>query len=576
MQPVDLTTLRAICAELRKGWLPARLEQVYQRDRATISLALRTLKGRDWLTLSWHPQAARICLDDAPPRTPDTFTFSDQLRHQLQGLALTAMPLISPWERVINFQFAPRPDDPPLWHLYAEIMGKYSNIILTDANQQIITAAHQVSAEKSSLRPIQTGHIYEPPPPLTGSIPNVEESQETWQEKVSLIPTQLKQQLLKTYRGLGPNLVKAMIQRADLNPQQTTDTLTQENWNTLFQIWQEWLHILESEQFQPGWTENGFTVLGWGMIEPVSSIQTIIKDYYTEQLNQQVFKQLHHQLFQKVSNLIKKQTQKQETFQQRLKQSDEAEIYRQRGDLLMAYSYQWEPGMDAIELPDFETGDFISIPLNPEKNAIQNAQSYYKRHQKLKRARTAVEPLLGETNQEINYLQQVEAALKQLKDYQQGEDLQTLKEIQEELIEQGYIIPQRERSTSQATQPITYYSPHSYEVLVGRNNRQNDQLTFRLATDYDLWFHAQEIPGSHVLLRLPAGAIPDEKDLQFVANVAAYHSRGRESQQVPVIYTKPKYVYKPKGAKPGMVIYDRETVIWGTPQPNISPLSKTP
>jgi predicted ribosome quality control (RQC) complex YloA/Tae2 family protein len=565
MQPVDLTTLRAVCAELRMGWLPARLEQVYQRDRATIALALRTLKGRDWLTISWHPQAARVCIDEAPPRTPDTFTFSDQLRHQLQGLALTAMPLLSPWERVIDFQFASRPDDPPLWHLYAEIMGKYSNGILTDAKQQIITAAHQVSPEKSSLRPVQTGQTYEPPPPLTGTIPSREESQESWQERVSLIPGQLKRQLLEPYRGLGPNLVTAMIQRAGLNPKQTTDTLTAEDWNRLFQVWQEWLHILETEQFQPGWTENGFTVLGWGITQPVSSTQILLREYYTEQLNQQTFKQLHHQLLQKVSSLIQKQQQKQQTFRERLQQSDEAEMYRQRGDLLMAYSYQWEPGLSAMDLPDFETGELVTIPLNPEKNAVQNAQGYYKRHQKLKRARLAVEPLLVETDQEIHYLQQVEATLKQLEGYQQAEDLQTLKEIQEELIEQGYIIPQRERPSSQQAQPIIYYTPNGYEVLVGRNNRQNDQLTFRTAVDYDLWFHSQEIPGSHVLLRLPPGAVPDEKDLQFVANVAAYYSRARESQQVPVVYTKPKHVYKPKGAKPGMALYDHETVIWGEP-----------
>ncbi|QDZ39742.1 fibronectin/fibrinogen-binding protein [Euhalothece natronophila Z-M001] len=566
MQPVDLTTLRAICAELRAGWLPARLEQVYQRDRATIALALRTLKGRDWLTLSWHPQAARVCIEDPPPRTPDTFTFSDQLRHQLQGLALIAMPLISPWERVIDFQFAARPDDPPLWHLYGEIMGKYSNIILTNANQEIITAAHQVSPEKSSLRPVQTGQLYEPPPALTGDIPSREESQASWQERVSLIPDQLKRQLLKTYRGLGPNLVTAMIERAGLDPQQTTDSLTPNNWTTLFQVWQEWLEILETENFQPGWTENAFTVLGWGMIKPVASTQTLLKEYYQEQLNQQAFKQLSHQLLQKVSNLIKKQQQKKETFQQRLQQSDQAEIYRQQGDLLMAYSYQWEPGLSSMQLPDFETGELITIPLNPEKNAIQNAQSYYKQHQKLKRARQAVEPLLTATDKEINYLQQVEASLKQLTDYQHWGDLQTLKEIQEELIEQGYILRQRERTLNEQAQPINYYTPSGYEVLVGRNNRQNDNLTFRVATDYDLWFHSQEIPGSHVLLRLPAGAIPEEKDLQCAANIAAYYSRARESQQVPIIYTKPKYVYKPKGAKPGMALYDHETVIWGKPQ----------
>lgn len=566
MQPVDLTTLRAVYAELRAGWLPARLEQVYQRDRATIALALRTLKGRDWLTLSWHPQAARLCIEDPPPRTPDTFTFSDQLRHQLQGLALIAMPLISPWERVIDFQFAARPDDPPLWHLYGEIMGKYSNVILTNANQEIITAAHQVSPEKSSLRPVQTGQLYEPPPPLTGDIPSREESQTSWQERVGLIPDQLKRQLLKTYRGLGPNLVKAMIERAGLDPEQTTDSLTPENWTALFQVWQEWLEILETEQFQPGWTETGFTVLGWGMIKPVASAQTLLKEYYQEELNQQAFKQLHHQLLQKVSNLIKKQQQKKETFQNRLQQSDNAEIYRQQGDLLMAYSYQWQPGLSSMQLPDFETGELITIPLNPEKNAIQNAQGYYKKHQKLKRARQAVEPLLKATDQEINYLQQVEASLKQLEGYQHWGDLQTLKEIQEELIEQGYILPQRASPPPEEAKPITDYTPSGYEVLVGRNNRQNDQLTFRVATDYDLWFHSQEIPGSHVLLRLPAGAVPDKKDLQWVANIAAYYSRARESQQVPVVYTKPKYVNKPKGAKPGMAIYDHETVIWGKPQ----------
>ncbi len=570
MQPVDLTTLRAVCAELRNLWLPARLEQVYQRDRVTISLALRTLKGRDWLTLSWHPQAARVCIDQAPPRTPDTFTFSDQLRHQLQGLALTAMPLLSPWERVIDFQFAPRPGDSPLWHLYAEIMGKYSNVILTDAKGQIITAAHQVSPEKSSLRPVQTGQPYDPPPSLTGTMPDRTESQASWQERVSLIPRQLKRQLLESYRGLGPNLVTAMIQRANLDSQQTTDTLDQKDWDRLFQVWQEWLEIIETENFQSGWTEKGFTVLGWEMIKPVASAQVLLKEYYNQQLNQQTFKQLHQQLLQKLSSLIKKQQQKADTFQERLAQSDQAERDRERGDLLMAYSYQWQPGLSEMKLPDFETGELVTIPLNPEKNAIQNAQKYYKLHGKLKRARQAVEPLLQETTQEINYLQQVQAAIEQLEGYHKPEDLQTLKEIQEELIEQDYIKPQRERPNQGEAQPIIYHTPSGYEVLVGRNNRQNDRLTFRTAVDYDLWFHSQEIPGSHVLLRLPPGGVAEEKDLQFVADVAAYHSRARESQQVPVVYTKPKHVYKPKRAKPGMAIYDHETIIWGHPQAVIS------
>ena len=117
MQPVDFTTLTAACSELRAQWLPARLEQVYQRDRFTVSLALRTMKGRGWIDLSWHPVAARICVGDPPPRIPDTFTFSEQLRHQLSGLALVSIAPVSSWERVIDLQFAKRPGEPALWHL---------------------------------------------------------------------------------------------------------------------------------------------------------------------------------------------------------------------------------------------------------------------------------------------------------------------------------------------------------------------------------------------------------------------------------------------------------------------------
>jgi predicted ribosome quality control (RQC) complex YloA/Tae2 family protein len=243
VQPVDFTTLTAACSELRTEWIPGRTEQVYQRDRYTIAIALRTLKGRGWLIISWHPQAARICLGDPPPKTPDTFTFSDQLRHQLSGLALVSIDAIAPWERVLDLKFARRPGEPALFHLYVEIMSKYSNVILTDADNQIITVAHQVSAQQSSIRPIQTGQPYELPPALTGTLPSLSESQERWQERVSLVPGALQRQLLKSYRGLSPSLVRSMAQAADLDPNQSTESLNTSDWQRLFQRWQEWLQF---------------------------------------------------------------------------------------------------------------------------------------------------------------------------------------------------------------------------------------------------------------------------------------------------------------------------------------------
>ncbi|HEY9819307.1 MAG TPA: NFACT RNA binding domain-containing protein [Candidatus Sericytochromatia bacterium] len=592
MQPVDFTTLTAACCELRAQWIPGRTEQVYQRDRYTIAISLRTLKSRGWLTICWHPQAARICIGDPPPKTPDTFTFSDQLRHQLSGIALVAIDAIAPWERVLDLKFARRPGDPALFHLYVEIMSKYSNVILTDADNLIITAAHQVSSQQSSIRPIQTGQPYELPPALTGTLPGLSESQERWQERVSLVPGALHRQLLKSYRGLSPALVRSMAQAADLNPDQSTASLSPTDWQQLFQRWQEWLHTLKSTvgqdvgsspsatvetssphsllitPFKPGWTDQGYTVLGWGVIKPAQNIQTLLNSYYTAELNQQEFAQLRHQLSQKLGNILGKLRQKASTFAERLQQSDQADQYRQQADLLMAYLQNWEPGMKTITLSDFDTTKPVTIPLNPEKNAVQNAQALYKRHQKLKRARSAVEPLLKEVQEEIQYLEQVEASLTQLDTYKTPEDLQTLQEIREELIGQQYLDApeQRSRLVSDVSEPYRYQTPSGFELLIGRNNRQNDLLTFRTAGDYDLWFHTQEIPGSHVLMRLQAGAVPDKVDLQFAADLAAHYSRGRQSDQIPVVYTEPKYVYKPKGAKPGMAIYKREHVIWGRPQ----------
>ena len=571
MQPVDYTTLMASCAELNRDWVPSRIEQVYQRDRFTISLALRTLNAKPWLTICWHPEAARINLGDPPPRIKDTFTFSDQLRHQLKGLALTGIKAIAPWERVIDLQFAQRPGEEPLWHLYVEIMGKYSNVILTDGSQQIVTPAKQVSAAQSSVRPIQTGQNYELPPALTGTTPKLEESYERWQERVSLVPGQLKRQLLKSYRGLSPRVAEEIAIATGLSPQQKTDSLETADWQGLFSYWQKWLMVLSQRQFDPGWSSNGYTVLGWNKTKSVEQVQTLLNQYYTREVNRQQFKQIHHQLNQKLINLLKKLNIKASTFRQRLAQSADAESYRHQGDLLMAHLHELKPGMKSITLNDFATGEPVKIKLNPEKTPAQNAQYVYKQSQKLKRAKDAVVPLLAEVDAEINYLSQVQTALNQLQSENTGssDDLQALAEIKEELIQQEYLPATRQetdRKVDQDSQPYRFTAPSGWEVWIGRNNRQNDILTFRTAVEYDLWFHTQEIPGSHVLLRLDPGAVASEQDLQFTADLAAYYSQARESEQVPVIYTEPRHVYKPKGAKPGMVIYKQETVIWGRPQ----------
>ncbi|MEL6397784.1 MAG: NFACT RNA binding domain-containing protein [Cyanobacteria bacterium J06626_4] len=568
MQPVDFTTLMAVCAELRSGWLPARCEQVVQRDRTTLCIALRTLNQRGWLTISWHPQAARMHMDASPPKVPDTFTFSQQLKHQLNGYALVSIAPVAAWERAFDLGFAQRPGEPIQWHLYVEVMGKYSNVILANARGQIVTAAHQVSEKQSSVRPILTGSPYTPPPAITGPFPAIDEPQARWQERVALVPTSIKKALFAAYSGLSSSLIRDLAAQANLSPEQSTTNLSPTDWCRLFDAWQAWLRCLQTATFQASFVDGGYSVLREAGTA-TADVQSLLCQYYTDALNRQVFEQLKNRLIQRLKTLLHKLKQKEAIFLSRLQKAASADDCKRQADLLMAYSYQWQPGMRQMPLADFETGEIINISLEPEKNAIQNAQALYKRHQKLKRSRHAIAPLLNEVQAQIAYLEQVEAALRQIERYETSADLSAIQEIHAELIQESYLEDPTYRPHphhSHATLNVRkFQTPGGIEVWVGRNNRQNDLLISKAATDYDLWFHTQEIPGSHVLLRLDAGQQPADADLHFTADVAAYFSRAQQADQVPVVFTQPRYVFKPKGALPGMVTYTHETVIWGQP-----------
>ncbi|MBD2114499.1 MULTISPECIES: Rqc2 family fibronectin-binding protein [Cyanophyceae] len=569
MQPVDFTTLMALCHSLETDWVPARCETVVQIDTTTLALALRTLDRRGWLTISWHPQAARLHLGDAPPKGQDTFTFSQQLKHQISQLALVAIAPVAPWERAIDLQFGPRPGDPPQWHLYVEIMGKYSNVILANAQNQIVTAAHQVSDQQSRVRPIQTGDAYVLPPAIMNTLPSRQESQNAWQEQVTLVPTTLKKMLMQSYGGLSSSLVRSLLSAARLAPDQAAESLTQSDWDRLFEAWQRWLVCLEKGEFYPGWAEGGYTVLDWEGVAPVADVHQLLDKYYGREIALQQFDRLKNQIQQRLKGVLDKLRLKANTFEQRLDQSAQADQYRQQADLLMTYSHQWQPGLTQLTVEDFDTGEPVTLAIDPDKTAIQQAQRLYKQHQKLKRAKDAVAPLLAEVQAELAYLEQVEAALTQIPTYDEPADLEALIDIRNELIQQDYMASPDYRPTDRKANDEGFrrlQTPDGLPVLVGRNNRQNDLLISTVATDYDLWFHTQEIPGSHVLLRLGAGQVPSDRDLAYVADLAAYFSRARHADQVPVIYTQPRHVYKPKGARPGMVIYKQETVIWGQPR----------
>jgi predicted ribosome quality control (RQC) complex YloA/Tae2 family protein len=595
LQACDLTTLVAVCHELQRDWVPARIERVLQTDKHHLYLSLRTLHGRGWLLLSWHPQASRLHLSPPPPLEPDTFTFSQQLWHQLGHLALTDLRLSDPWERVVDLRFATRPGEPAQWHLYLEVMGRYSNAILTHADGTILTCAHQVSAQDSRVRPLQTGTLYQLPPALTQPPPRREEPFDTWHQRLTLIPIPWSRALIQNYRGLSMKLVREMGHYLQLDPEINVRDISPHQWQQLWLVWQAWLGALAQKQFTPGMTAQGYTVLGWGITQSFATVSDLLQDYYHHHLGVQILQQQVHQLSQKLHNQQKKLQQKAQVFSEKLSQVIEAESYRTQADLLMAHLHQWSPGMREIKLPDFTTGEMVSIPIDSEKNALQTAQDLYKKYQKLKRAKDTVLPLMQAVKMQITYLEAVETLVQQLELSPDANTWVILAEIYSELAQQGYDwqpAAYRPNSRPKTIPFLTFTTPHGYIIYVGRNNRQNEALTFTYANDYDLWFHAQEIPGSHVILRLPPGSKPSTDDLQTAANIAAYYSRSRHSQQVPVIYTPAKYVQRIKGQPPGTVNYRQEQVIWGAPdqapiqqltwqypeqqQPQPQPRQKTP
>ncbi len=595
LQPCDLTTLVAVCREIQRDWLPARIEKVQQTDKHHLYLGLRTLRGRGWLLLSWHPQAARLHVSPAPPAAPDTFTFSQQLWHQLGQLALTDLRLSQPWERVVDLQFAPRPGEPARWHLYLEVMGRYSNAILTHADGTILTCAHQVSLQESRVRPLQTGSLYQPPPALTQPIPRRDEPFSRWQQRLSLVPLPLSRALIQNYRGLSLKLVREMGQWLSLDPEIHVSQMTPSEWQQLWAVWQTWLQTLEQGTFTPGLTPQGYTVLGWQITQPFAGVSELLHHYYQRHLEQQTHQQHIQQLQQKLHHYQKKLQQKAQVFREKLSQVGQAEAYRTQADLLMAHLHQWSPGMQQLTVPDFATDARITIPISPDKTAVQTAQELYKKYQKLKRAQDTVFPLLAAVQAQIGYLEQVETLVQQLAATPDAHSFALLAEIYAELAQQGYDCqpPAYRPPARPKTIPfLTLTTPHGHAIYVGRNNRQNEALTFGYAKADDLWFHAQEIPGSHVILRLPPGSQPSPEDLQMSANIAAYYSRSRHSQHVPVIYTPVKYVHRLKGQPPGTVQYHHEQVLWGEPgqaplqqltweypqpdQPQTQPRQKTP
>ncbi len=435
MQAVDFTALSAAVADLKSGWLPARVEQVRQEDAQTIKLLLRTFKTSRWLVASCHPQAARLHLGEVDRTKVTRFPFGSTAHQYLAGKVLVNCEQPA-WERVVRLGFARRPEEQTELDLFVEAMGKYSNLVLTDANGRILALAHPVTAAQSRVRPLQIGDPYTPPPPLKLPMPARHEAFDDWKARLTVVPGPVGPALFKVYRGVSQSLANQLLAQLGIGAGTAMAVLDEEQWQAIHALWNEWLRRLGESDYQPGLIRGGgYTVVGFNLRSPVEPIHTLLDRYYRDALNSELFHQRRSRLQQVLKAALAKATKRQTAFEQMMENARQVDRFKSEADLLMAYLHEGKPGLTTIELPDFMTEEPVSIRLDPAKDMVGNAQAYYKLHRKAKRANQAVEPLLTEARAEVHYLEQVSATVELLNE---PADLEALGEVGEELTAEGY------------------------------------------------------------------------------------------------------------------------------------------
>ena len=551
---MDVTTLRAVLAEWRPLLLPSRFEKAQQASPQALQIGLRSLSGSHWLELSWQAEAARLHTIPPPPRQGDGSTLAQQLQHGLKGLALIEIQQQG-WERVVELGFARRPGEPVLRWLVVELMGRHSNLLLLDADRQVVALARQVKPQQSRLRPIGTGDPYQPPPPLAGEPPRLEESFASWQRRLRLVPLPLQQALRDAYQGISPALLRQLLPCGW--GELAVDSISPEQWQQLWQGWRQWLEAVQLGRFSWQLEPAGYRCWAGSSdhtpaANPTLAINQGLAAYFSEQLGAQVLAQQRQQLQHRLQATVERESRQASEQQALLDAVPEGEALQRRADALLSQ-------------------------LQPSRQCIEEAQKLYKTARKRRRSVAAITPRLELHRQRLASL---EASLTYLEQADSLEQVSSLAaELEALLAERGQRKSAGGRQSRRAgaiegvPQPLELHTPSGLPIQIGRNHRQNEWIAFRQARRGDLWFHAQELAGSHVVLK-SSERLASDADLQAAADLAAHYSRGRGNRRVPVVMVPTEELQRIPGAAPGTVRHRGGSVLWGEPQRALSLLTE--
>ena len=574
---LDGITISALCYELNKKLSGGRIDKIHQPERDELIVSVRTFGGAYKLLICANPSYPRIHITNSQkenPQKPPMFCMLLR-KHLSSGKILSVCQ--DGFERIIKIAIESYDEMGFLSQktLIIEIMGKHSNIILTDKDGKILDSIIHVDISVSSVRQVLPGLMYETAPsqnkknPLCASFEDVLCS-------LSNSETEIWKQLLDSYTGISPLLAREAVHRALGRCDYLGIEASKEDFEKVAKEFCEIISCAKEKDFNPCVIiDNDSQKLldfcsvhisqyqNLAKIEHYGSVSDALEDFYTKKAASESIRQRSGDLLKFLQTALERCYKKLQIQDQTLKKAAKREKYKMYGDLLTANIYRINQGIKEITLENFysENMEEIKIPLKEELTPSQNAQRYYVKYNKEKTAETETLKQKKLNEEEIDYLESVQEAV--IRCETNSEILQ----IRNELIEEGYLKNKGRllKKKKETITPMHFVSDDGYDIYVGKNNRQNDYVTLKLSRSTDIWFHTKEIHGCHAIVKTSdAMEVPDRTYMQ-AARLAAFYSKGRGSENVPVDYTEVKNVKKPSGAKPGMVIYVSYNTLYVTP-----------
>lgn len=553
----DGTVTRAVTEELNQVIVSGRITKIHQPDPADIIMTIRAQGKNHQLFFSVNPNFARFHLTKLKftnPQEPPMFTMV--LRKHLEGSILESVTQDG-LERIVTIHFKGRNELGDVSHktLVLELMGRHSNMIFVDRDTGLILDSLKHIPPSVSKRAVMPGLPYTPPP-YTDKFNPLEADEEMIRRKIDYNSGKIADQIRSLFAGMSPQIVQEIMHRSGLV-----------NRESLPEAFVETMRPLKDGDHNPQIIRSKketFSVIDLTHLDGeqiiFDSVSEMLDGFYENKAERDRVKQQAHDLERFLRNEYQKNKKKMKKLKQTLNDTEKAEEDQKAGELVTAHMHLIQPGDKEVNVIDYydEAQPEITIPLDPDKSASENAQQFFKRYRKRQTAAVHVKKQMKQAQKEMRYL---DTLIQQLT----MANTEDINEIRSELQAEGYLKKKRtSKKTKKPTKPKPekFISSENIEIYVGKNNTQNEYLTMRMARQNDTWLHTKDIPGSHVVIRSEEFG---DATLHEAANLAAYFSKSRMSGQVPVDYTLIRHVRKPNGAKPGYVIYEQQTTLFVTP-----------